>query len=239
MLRTVWFYMVLVISVLFTSVFLPLWHILGWLGMNRARQMLGHYVSYFWARLIIIVVGIDVTIQGLDNVPKEGAVVFVGNHQSNFDIAVLLGCINKSKGFLAKKELSIIPIIRSWMNKIECVFIDRGNLRQSVKAIQKCIDVLKNGQSMVVFPEGTRSRGPLMGAFKKGSLRIVEKSGVPVVPVTVNGTYRIMEANNSRIKPASVTVNIAPPIYYESLSKEEQRDIHIIIREAIAANLSE
>jgi len=154
-------------------------------------------------------------------VPKEGAVVFVGNHQSNFDIAVLLGCINKSKGFLAKKELSIIPIIRSWMKKIECVFIDRGNLRQSVKAIQKCIDVLKNGQSMVVFPEGTRSRGPLMGAFKKGSLRIVEKSGVPVIPVTVNGTYRIMEANNRRIKPASVTVNIAPPIYYESLSKEE------------------
>ncbi|WP_418792145.1 lysophospholipid acyltransferase family protein [Phosphitispora sp. TUW77] len=239
MLRTAWFYLMLVVTTLVTSIFLPVWHVLGWLGMESAQHKCGHYVAYYWGRAILFAAGVKVETEGIDNVPAEGAVVFVSNHQSNFDIFVLHGCINKPKCFLAKAELAKIPIVHSWMKKMKCVFIDRGNLKQSIKAIQKCIEVLKEGQSMVVFPEGTRSKGPVMGEFKKGSLRVAEKSGVPVIPVAISGTYRIMEANNNRIRPSAVKVKFAPPIVYEMLSKEEQRDIHIVIRDIIAHNLSE
>ncbi|MBU7006854.1 lysophospholipid acyltransferase family protein [Phosphitispora fastidiosa] len=239
MLRTVWFYMILVLSVLATTIALPVWHVFGLLGMKDAQHKCGHYVAYYWGRILLSAAAVKVEIQGLENVPAEGSVVFVGNHQSNFDIFVLLGCINKSKSFLAKVELAKIPIVHSWMQKMKCVFIDRGNMRQSIKAIQRCIEVIKEGQSMVIFPEGTRSKGPDMGEFKKGSLRVAEKSGAPVVPVAISGTYRIMEANNGRISPVAVTVKIAPPIIYDSLSKEEQGNIHTILRDTIAENVSD
>ncbi len=238
MIRTVWFYTILVISVLATTVALPAWHILGWLGMKNSQHKCGHYVAYYWGKVVLFAAAVKVEINGLENVPAGGPVVFVGNHQSNFDIPILLGCVNKSKSFLAKAELAKIPIVHSWMEKMKCVFIDRGNMRQSIKAIQKCIEVLKEGQSMVIFPEGTRSKGPVMGEFKKGSLRVAEKSGVPVVPVAISGTYRIMEANSGRIRPAAVSVKFAPPIVYDNLSKGEQDNIHQIIRDIISQNLS-
>ena len=239
MLRTVWFYMLLVLSVLATTIFLPVWHLFGLLGMKGAQHKCGHYVAYYWGNILLSAAAVKVEIQGLDNVPAEGPVIFVGNHQSNFDIFVMLGCINKSKSFLAKAELAKIPVVHSWMQKMKCVLIDRGNMRQSIKAIQRCIEVLKEGQSMVIFPEGTRSKGPVMGEFKKGSLRVAEKSGAPVIPVAISGTYRIMEANNNRIRSGAVTVKIAPPIIYDCLSKEEQGNIHTIIRDKIAENLSD
>jgi len=123
------------------------------------------------------------------------------------------------------------------MPLLGCVFIDRSNLRQSVKAVQECVGVLKNGYSMVVFPEGTRSQGKQMGEFKKGSLRLVEKVDVPIVPVTVNNTYSALEANNNRVRSANVTVVISPPINFKKLSEEDQANINNIVREAIKRNL--
>lgn len=216
---------------------LPFWHILGWLGLLNARQRYGYHVSRSWARFLLNVAGVRVKVKGTENIPEGETVLFVSNHQGNFDIPVLLGSLPKPIGFLAKVELAKIPVIHSWMNKLGCVFINRADLRQSVKAVQKCVEVLKGGQSVVIFPEGTRARGSQMGEFKKGSLRLVEKAGVPIVPVTVNGTYRAMEANDDRITPADVEVAVSPPIYFDRLSKEEQADINSIVRDAIASKL--
>lgn len=237
MVRTVWFYISLVLSLFITGLLIPLWHFLGLISLTNAQRKLSHYTSYYWARFLIAMAGIKVRVSGLENVPKDGPVLFISNHQSNFDIPVLLGCINKSKGFLAKIELTKLPVIHSWMKKMDCVFIDRSDKRQSLKAIFKCIEVIKSGQSMVVFPEGTRSKGSAISQFKKGSLRIAEKVQIPIIPVVINGTYKSMEGNNNIIKSADVVVKVLRPVYYNQLSEQQKLNLNEYIREIIKENL--
>lgn len=237
MIRTLFFAIAFIFSLLVTGILLPFWHVLGWWNMKGAQRGYGYHVSRNWARFLLAAAGIRVTVQGIENIPAKETVLFVSNHQGNFDIPVLFSCLNRPIGFLAKVELAKIPVIRSWMPKLGCVFIDRANLRQSVKAVQNCVEVLKGGQSMVIFPEGTRSRGPQMGEFKKGSLRLVEKVNVPIVPVSINGTYNAFEANNSRIRSAQVMLKISPPVEYQALSAEERENINTIVLQAISGNL--
>lgn len=180
--------------------------------------------------------GSTIHISGQEKIP-QGPVLFVSNHQSNFDIPLMMGCINKPKSYIAKIELSNLPLVSQWMKIGKCVFIDRDDPRQSLKAINEGIEILKSGHSMVIFPEGTRSKGPEMQDFKKGSLRLATKSGVPIVPVSISGSYKMMEANKGKIKPADVYITIADPIYTDQLTKEEENNLTDKVYEIIKSNL--
>ena len=161
-----------------------------------------------------------VNVHGLENIP-EGPVLFVSNHQSNMDIAIICGFIDKPKGFIAKKELKKLPLINKWITLAGSIYLDRENPRKSMEGILEGIKTLKNGHSLVVFPEGTRSRGDKMGKFKSGSFKLATKSKVPIVPLTIDGTYRVMEANKILIKPSNINFYVHKPIYTDKLSKEE------------------
>lgn len=161
-----------------------------------------------------------VNVHGLENIPK-GPVLFVSNHQSNMDIAIICGFIDKPKGFIAKKELKKLPLINKWITLAGSIYLDRENPRKSMEGILEGIKTLKNGHSLVVFPEGTRSRGDKMGEFKSGSFKLATKSKVPIVPLTIDGTYRVMEANKILIKPSNINFYVHKPIYTDKLSKEE------------------
>lgn len=237
MLRTIWFYTVLVVITAITVIPLGFWYMLGWLGRAGAQRGLAHFISYHWARLLITATGSQVRINGLENVPRSGAVLFVSNHQSNFDIFLLMGYINKPKGFVSKIELARIPVISTWMGIIGCVLMDRADIRQSLKAMNQAVDIIRCGQSMVIFPEGTRSKGDQTAEFKKGSLKLADKAEVPIVPVSINGSYRIMEANKGFIKPAVVEVVISPPIDYQALAKHDKDRINELVREIILRNM--
>ncbi|MBP1948151.1 lysophospholipid acyltransferase family protein [Virgibacillus litoralis] len=154
----------------------------------------------------------DVHVYGQEKLPDE-AVLFVANHQGLFDILALIGYLGKPIGFIAKKETKKLPIVSTWMELIHCVFIDRSDRRQAVKAINQGITHLKSGHSIVVFPEGTRSRGSNLNEFKSGSLRLATKAKVPIVPVAINGTYQMMEEDKGKIKPSTITMTITEPIY--------------------------
>lgn len=234
--RTIWFYTFLIIVTTFTAIPLMLWYILGWLGQRNAQRRLGHITSYYWARSLAWASGVKVRMTGLENIPKDEPVLFVSNHQSNLDFAILLGLINKPKAFVAKIELARIPVVSPWMRNIGCVFMDRKDIRQSLKVMNEAVDIIRSGLSMVIFPEGTRSRSDTVAEFKKGSLRLADKAGVPVVPVTISGSYKAVEANKGWIKPVEVKVVIAKPIYYRNLSKEDKDRIHEIVREIIVKN---
>jgi len=189
-----------------------------------------------WARSLVKLTGTKVEIHGLENIPDRN-VLFVSNHQGNFDIPLLIGYIEQPKGFIAKIELKKIPIINRWMEKINCVFIDRDDIRQSVKAIKRGTELLKSGKNMVLFPEGTRSRSASLGEFKSGGMRLALKSGVPIVPVTINNSYQILEQNSYLIKPAQVKIIVSQPIYVNELTKDEQANLAELVKTKIAQHL--
>ena len=155
--------------------------------------------------------------EGMDNVPKDEAVVFVSNHQGDFDIAVFLAFLPIPHGYVAKIEIMKVPLLRDWMKLMRCIFIDRKSIRQTAKVMLEGIEILKAGQSLVLFPEGTRSKSDKVGEFKAASFKLATKAGVPIVPVSISGTYKIMEANKGLIKPGDVYVKIHPVIRTDDL----------------------
>ena len=187
----------------------------------KTRTEYIHKVTSIWAKFVIKTAGAKVNIIGLENLPKDQTVLFVSNHQSNFDIPLLLSTIDIPKGFIAKKELENWPIISTWMKYINCIFMDRDNLRKSAQSIVEGINLLKSGYSMVIFPEGTRSKGKPVDEFKGGSFKLATKSKCLIVPLTINGTYKLLEANHNMIKGANIELIIHPPIDITKLDKEE------------------
>ncbi|MCT4618094.1 MAG: 1-acyl-sn-glycerol-3-phosphate acyltransferase [Marinisporobacter sp.] len=197
-----------------------------------------HTIAYTWGKRIVNASGSKVKLSGLEKIP-EGPVVFISNHQGNFDIPILLGFIDKPKAFIAKVELSKIPVFGKWIARQKCIFIDRNDPRQSLRAINNGVKTLKEGHSMIIFPEGTRSKGPKIAEFKKGSLRLATKAKVPIVPITIDGTYKIMEANGKlNIKPTEVKLTISDPIYTDNLTKEEESGLSDQVYEIIKSHLS-
>lgn len=205
-------------------------------GNVQAQRELVNFHVKKWVSSLLKIAGVTVTLQGLQNIPKDKTVLFVSNHQGNFDIPILLSCIPSPPALLSKIEVKKLPLIRTWMSHLECVFVQRDNPRQAVSAMNDAVKVLENGRSMIIFPEGTRSRGDELGEFKAGSFRIAAKAKTPIVPIVIDGSYKIMEANKMWIKPANVTVKILPMVEIANLSKDEIKDLPEKIRSIIAAN---
>lgn len=206
---------------------------------NSSKEEIQSYIDKIvaeWASHVLNYVGAKVNISGRENIPK-GPCLYVANHQGFFDIPIIVESVGRSVGFIAKKELLKFKVLTYWMNQMHCIFMDRSNVRESMKAINEGVEYLRNGYSMVIFPEGTRSKGPSIGEFKKGSLKLALKSGVPIVPIAIDGSYKLREGNEkSRIMPAEVKVTICKPIHTEGLSREEQTKLIEIVRDVIEKN---
>ena len=205
--------------------------------MLRTINWYAHFAGSLVAMKHVKRSGANVTVHGLENIPDDRAVLFVSNHQSNFDIALFMSYINKPKGYISKAEMNKVPLIRTWMKYIHCVFMDRSNIKQSAKAIVQGVQNLRAGHSMVIFPEGTRSKGDKMLEFKAGSFKLATKAKVPIVPVTISGTYKLMEANNNMIKPANVELYIHPMIETANLTKDEEKELHTKVQKIIESKL--
>ncbi len=190
-----------------------------------------------WANFILNLVNARIKLEGKEHLPQVPC-LFVANHQGFFDIPIIISSLNRTVGFIAKKEITKIGLLTYWMRQINCVFMNRQNIRESIKSINEGIKVLKSGHSMVVFPEGTRSKGPKIGEFKKGSLKLALKSKVPIVPIAIDGSYRLREGNkHSILKPADVKMTICEPIYIDNMSKEELSNLSNIIKQKISEKI--
>jgi 1-acyl-sn-glycerol-3-phosphate acyltransferase len=181
--------------------------------------------------------GIRLETNGQENVP-EGPVVFVSNHQSYWDIPIFFAAVkSKPFGFVAKASLRKIPGFGNWIKDVRSVFIQREDARAALRAIDEGIGLLQQGFSLVIFPEGTRSRSGKMREFKKGSLRLATKAGVPVVPVTLDGTYRAFE-ETGKISPATIRVIIHKAIETKELSKREAGELAEVVEQIIGKQLN-
>jgi 1-acyl-sn-glycerol-3-phosphate acyltransferase len=190
-------------------------------GDVAGRDAIVNRVVPEWARYVVYLGGATADVAGEENIPTDTAVAFVANHQGYFDIPILLGYVNKPKAFISKIEILKVPLLSGWMKLMQCTFLDRKNMRQSVKAMEEAVATVKKGYSLVIFPEGTRSRGGPVAEFKAGSFRLALKAGVPIVPVTIDGSWHIYEENKKLGKNARVKVTVHPAIPTAGLSREE------------------
>jgi len=233
--RTIIWFSFFWLNTFYTLFFLPKAKSLMKKGLISEKRLYINLVARRWAKSLIDLTGSSFEIIGLENIPRDRTVIFAGNHQGNFDIPILLANIPVPISFVAKTELQRLPMVSTWMKLMECVFIDRKDLRQSLRAISEAIEILKGGQSMVIFPEGTRSKGKEMEPFKPGSLKLASRAGVPIIPVTIIGSYKILEANNNRVKPANVKIIFSPAI--ETAETEKSTDLTSMVQDIIKENL--
>ena len=207
-------------------------------GQAKQRDALVHKFTSNWARRLLKILDVKVNVHGVQNLPKDKNVLFVGNHQGNFDIPIYMSYIDVPKGFIAKIELTKLAGIKTWMEYMNCIFMDRSSIRKAGEAIVTGIKSLKSGNSLVIFPEGTRSRGNEMGDFKAGSFKLATKSKTPIVPITMSGSYKIMEGNsNKHLTSANIDLYIHPIIETANLSKEEQDDLPEKVKSIIGSKL--
>lgn len=204
---------------------------------REQRNAIIDKIATTWSGKLLDLAGVEVTVTGSENIPKDQTVLFVGNHQSNFDIPILLRYIDGTKGFIAKQELENLPVLSRWMKVISCVFMDRDSMRKSAIAINQGIKYLKSGTSMVVFPEGTRSRDGELLEFKQGALKLATKSGVPIVPVTIKGSVDIMASGSIWIKPAKVEVIFSKVIDPKDYPEKETKRITEDVKNEIVSKL--
>lgn len=206
-------------------------------GKTDALERFTAEVSVKWARRLLWLAGCRIQTEGLDRIPTDGAVLFTPNHQSNFDIPLLMASLGRPAGFIAKESLERFPLINRWMRLIHCVFIRRGNPREAAAAISAGIAELKQGHSMIVFPEGTRSLDGSLQEFKAGALKLATKARVPIVPVAIDGSIRMMQKGSIRIRPAVVRVTVLEPLMPDSYDNTDTTALSLMIQEAIQKQL--
>lgn len=195
-----------------TSLFLAPYAILVILGQRSTAYEYAKTVARVWAHHLLWLGRIEVDVYGLDNYPRGvPRICVVSNHQGYADILLLEAYLPDIGGFVAKQELKWVPVLSNWMRIFHCVFIDRRSVRRGTRAIDRAVSYVKQGFPMLIFPEGTRSHSKQMGRFRGGSLKLAVDSEATIVPVTIDGTFRVLE-QNGRLQPARTTLTVHPPI---------------------------
>lgn len=239
MLRTIFWFAYFWLFQLVSTLFLLVYFLLGLLRREKSQARFLFWITRAWARQLVAIAGGRVEVSGLENLPAAAGVLFVANHQGAFDIPLLLGYVPGLKGFVSKKENFRLPIVSIWMKLLHCIILDRNDLRQSARAIARGIRDLQADRSLVIFPEGTRSKSGTLNRFKEGSFKLATRSGAPIVPLTIDGSYRLLEGNRGRIGPAAVRLHIHPPVVLAGLAADKKRDPAEWVRGIIASRLPE
>lgn len=232
--------LILLFLIIFFILSIPVFLILFVIGhFNRhTRDVISLCIVRGAFHIVLFLAGAKVTVKGQENIPDDTPVLYVGNHSGFFDIVTGYTTIKGLCGFVSKIEIKKVPFLRTWMYLVNCLFFDRKDMRAAMQMILDGIEKLKNGISIFIFPEGTRSKDGTLGAFKEGSFKMALKAKVPIVPVAITGTSAIFEDHLPWIKKGKITITYSSPIYPEQYTKEEQKHIGKIAREQIEDLLS-
>lgn len=226
---------------LFLVVMIPVHLILVIIGRfnMELRYKIGNAIVYWAFRWELFQTQAKIEVKGVENIPDE-PVLFVSNHRSYFDILVIHTTSTKRPGFVAKKEMEKFPLLNWWMKNICCLFLDRKDLRSGVQMIKDGAALIQKGHSMVICPEGTRNQKAEMLPFKEGSLKMAEKAGCAVIPVTLIDTDQLLEARPGfDIRKGHVKVIYGKPIYLNELSKEDKKKAGNYVQNIIAETMKE
>ena len=185
-----------------------------------------HKITAWWGRFSAKLFGISIEVTGQENYSPDHNYLVISNHAGMADIPLLLGSMHLNLQFVAKEELGKIPIFGHVIKQAGFVMIKRGQNREALKSLLAASEVLKNGRSVHIFPEGTRSVDGKLLPFKRGAFLVAQKGGVPVLPVTIIGSHLITPKKSLRINKGKIRIIIAPPLQPAKFnSVEELRDV--------------
>lgn len=219
---------------------LPLYLVLLLIGIKRPdiRAKIGQKSVKWGFKAILAVAGVKVRVRGIENIPKE-AVLFVGNHRSFFDIPVIYSTVPLQTGFVSKMQVKKVPFLSWWMTCINCLFLDRDDIKQAMQMILSGIELIKKGTSVCIMPEGTRNYEDDLLPFKEGSFKMAEKTGCPIVPIAMWKNDDVFEAQFPKVRAKTVTVYYGEPIRISELEKEDRKRVGMLVRSRIEDMLKE
>jgi 1-acyl-sn-glycerol-3-phosphate acyltransferase len=192
-----------------------------------------HKVARIWAKCILAASNIKVTVEGLSNLNRTGSYIYMPNHVSNFDIPVLQAYLPVQFRWLAKAELFKIPIFGYAMKRAGYISINRFDRKSAIQSLNKAAEIIRNGTSVIIFPEGTRSQNQNIQSFKKGGFVLAVDSGVPIIPVIIHGTWTIMQKKQILVRPGNVVLEIKKPINTSDYTRETKDDLMEKVRNII------
>lgn len=227
--------------VLFLIITLPVYFVLLIVGIKHpmAKAKASQKVVRAGFRIALFFTGGRWTVIGAENVPKDTAVMYAGNHRGFADIAVGYVTVPTVTGFVAKKEIKKVPVFSWWMKNMNCLFLDRDNMKEGLKTILQGVEYLKQGYSIFIMPEGTRNKQEGLLPFKEGSFKMAEKAGVPIIPVAISNSDAMFEKQFPKVKPAHVIIHYGEPVYPDRLEKGEKKFLGTKIRGIIEQMLEE
>lgn len=230
------FFLVILFILIFficSLVVLPIEGLIG-LFSQKAKDVSCLAIIKAICRTIIFLTGAKVEVKGLENVPKDQPVLYVGNHRSYFDIVITMIYVNRITGYVSKIENGNVPILAWWMRNLHCLLLDRKNIKQGLTTILQAIDLVKSGCSVCIFPEGTRNKvNDTFLPFHEGSFKIAQKSGCLIQPFVFNNSADIYEDHKPFVKPAKVVLEYLPPVDMSALDSEDSKHIGAYVQKMI------
>lgn len=173
---------------------------------------------------------------GLEHIPTDTPVMFAANHRSFYDIILAyasIASVHVQVAFISKIEIKKFPVIAQWMYFLNCLFMDRGDMKQNMGVILNAISLVKEGYSIYIAPEGTRNAEDTLLPFKEGSMKIATKTNVPIIPVCIKNTENILENHLPWIKGGNISIEYGQPVYPDQLDKEEKKHIGAYVQNII------
>lgn len=205
------------------------------LGSGR---IMAYYPARYWSRIVCALLFVRVKVKGRENISRNESYVFVANHQGAFDIWSIYGYLNHNFKWLMKKELEKIFAVGTACKKAGHVFVDDSSVAGIKETIAEAEKTLKNGMSVVIFPEGSRTWDGKMSAFKRGAFMLAGEFKLPVVPITIDGSFKAMPRSTYNMTPTTIRLVIHKPIYPGERGFNTKR-LMADCREAINSGLPE
>ena len=194
-------------------------------GILRSAPEQLQWIPMYWGRILAAVNGVKVEVKGLENVEPGKPYIFAANHQSQFDIFTLQGFLGRDFRWMAKKELFGIPLFGWGMRLAGYIPVDRSGGRKAMKSLDEAAQRIADGTSVIIFPEGTRSRDGEVHPFKAGGMILAIKSKVPLVPVAICGTFHVQPKSKLLARPGRVVIRIGKPIATEIYSTKQKQEL--------------
>lgn len=182
------------------------------LPVDRKRGRVFHALARFWARAVLLTCAVRVKVHGLEKLDRAKNYVYVSNHASMLDIPVIVAGIPDQIRIVYKKELEVIPFFGWGLKWGSYIGIDRGRGGEAMRSLEEAIDKIRYGASVLLYAEGTRTLDGKLQPFKRGAFNLAVKAGVPVVPLTVNGSYYLLPKHSMRVQPGTVDLVLETPI---------------------------